>query len=89
MGILVTFDSTVYAKRLRQFMQDSAAPAMQEAVLFMAASARLSLRETTPAYLQNPVPWTLSVYAYTPGRHRGHRCLRPAAASPIPPVRDL
>ncbi len=65
MKFSVTIDRTKFDRQVKDLLK-RVQPAQQEAVLYLAASARKLLWQRAPEFLQNPVPWTLNAFAYSP-----------------------
>ena len=66
MKFAVSIDTERYRRQVKELVRTRLLPAQQDTVLYLAASARKRLIERAPEFLQNPVPWTLQGFAFSP-----------------------
>ncbi|WP_187274742.1 MULTISPECIES: hypothetical protein [unclassified Methylobacterium] len=59
----VSFDGAAFSRRSRAYIKETVTPALGEAVLYMAASARKQLSEATEVFFDRPIDWTVDGFA--------------------------
>lgn len=64
MRFSIDFDSAEFTRQAKAYVQKTVKPALDEAVLYIAASARKRLSEATPIYFDRPIEWTVEAFAY-------------------------
>lgn len=64
MRIEVSLDLSRFNTQSDAYVSKRLQPALQDALDYLAASARKRLQEATPAYFQDPVAWIQQAFAY-------------------------
>ncbi|KQP91665.1 hypothetical protein [Methylobacterium sp. Leaf117] len=64
MRFSIDFDSAAFTRQAKAYVQKTVTPALGEAVLYMAASARKQLSEATEVYFDRPIDWTVDAFAF-------------------------
>ncbi|WP_264048853.1 hypothetical protein [Methylobacterium flocculans] len=64
MPFTLDFDSAEFTRQAKAYVAKTVRPALDEAVLYIAASARKRLSEATPIYFDRPIEWTVDGFAY-------------------------
>jgi hypothetical protein len=64
MRMNVSFDAAAFSRQARAYIKETVRPALDQAVLYLAASARKRLSEATPLYFDRPIDWTINAFAF-------------------------